>query len=118
MINKMMKYRLIFYLIAFLLSSHWLHAQQPMRKDTCQTIPKQEQTKPVEPFDSTMFKKCPLCNGRGTLRKEVHKGYIIIVDGKKECVLCGEECRDSLRHFHEERCVMCYGLGFIQKRFY
>ena len=73
-----------------------------MRKDTCQTIPKQEQTKPVELLDSTKFKKCPLCNGQGTIRKEVHKGYIILLEGKKECVLCGEECRDSIRHYHEE----------------
>ena len=46
----MMKYRTISYLIVFLLTSHWLYAQQPMRKDTCQTVPKQEQTKPVAMF--------------------------------------------------------------------
>ena len=112
----MMKYRNICFLIVFVLTSHWLYAQQPMGKDTCQTIPKQERTKPIEPLDSTKFKKCPVCNGRGTIRKEVHKGYIIIFRGRKECVLCGEECRDSTRHYHEERCVLCQGLGYIWNR--
>lgn len=114
----MMKYRTICHLIAFLLISHLLYAQQPMRKDTCQTIPKQEQTKPVAPRDSTKFKKCPLCNGRGTIRKEVHKEYIIFLEGRKKCVLCREECRDSIRHYHDECCALCHGLGYIWKGFY
>lgn len=111
----MMKYRTISYLIAFLLTSHWLYAQQPMRKDTCQTVPKQEQTKPVEPLDSTKFKKCTLCNGRGTIRKEVRLGHVIS-KGRRECVLCGEEYGDSIRHYHEERSKMCHGLGYRWKK--
>lgn len=115
----MKNYRSICSLIFFALTSHWLYAQQPMRKDTCRTVPKQEQTKPVEPLDSTKFKKCSLCNGRGTIRKEVGTQYVVRVSkGKKECVRCGEEYRDSIRHYHEERCVLCHGLGYRWKRFY
>ena len=88
-----------------------------MRKDTCQTVPKQEHTKSVEPLDTTKFKKCPLCNGRGTIRKEVGKQYVIELRGKKECAYCGEEYRDSIRHFHVECCGLCLGLGYMWKRF-
>lgn len=120
---QMMKYlkmnRTLLALIASILFPIFLFAQQTMQKDTCRTIPKQEQTKPVEPLDTTRFKKCSLCNGRGTIRKEVGTQYVVRVSkGKKECVRCGEEYRDSIRHYHEERCVLCHGLGYRWKRFY
>jgi hypothetical protein len=111
--------RRICLLILFVLTSHWLYAQRPMRKDTCRTIPKQEHTKSVEPLDSTKFKKCPLCSGQGTIRKEVGTQYVVIVSkGKKEYARCGEEYRDNIRHYHVERCVLCAGLGYRWKRFY
>ena len=106
-------------IIVLLLTIHCLYAQQPMRKDTCRTVPKQEQTKPVEPLDSTKFKKCSLCNGRGSIRKEVDTQYVVIASkGKKECARCGEEHQDSIRHYHEERCELCYGVGYLRKGFY
>ncbi len=77
----MMKSNII--IIVLLLTIHCLYAQQPMRKDTCRTVPKQEQTKPVEPLDSTKFKKCSLCNGRGSIRKEVGTQYVVIASKGK-----------------------------------
>lgn len=86
-----------------------------MRKDTCRTIPKQEQTKPVEPLDSSKFKKCLLCNGQGTIVREIPIGQKMPKE-KKKCSFCGIEYWDNKRHFHQE-CTLCRGKGYLRKDF-
>ena len=101
-------------LIVFALTTHCLHAQQTVRKDTCQTIPKQKQTKPVELQDSTKQLTCPMCKRMGTVVKEVSIVPYVMPKKKKKCKLCGNEYLDNIRHFHVE-CSLCRGKGYLRK---
>ena len=63
------------YLVVFVLTwQQCLYAQQALLQDTCKTILKQEQTKPIEPLDSTKQIKCPQCNVIGTIMREISVG--------------------------------------------
>ena len=104
-------------LVVFVLTwQQCLYAQQALPQDTCKTIPKQEQTKPIEPLDSTKLIKCPQCNGLGTIMREIPVGNKML-KRKKKCGCCGVEHWDNIKHFHQE-CTLCRGKRYLRKDFY